>query len=81
MNKSDKHKTGIQMYLSEKEEWRRRVPVLDGVAVSYANRIQVDEHSTGLRKEERLAFGLTVKSLCNVKHLGKPPSTRVRLVV
>lgn len=57
------------MYLSAKEEWTSSVPVVNGVAVSYANRGQVDEHSTGQEKEERLATDLmeAVISLSNLE--------------
>ena len=68
MKKSDKHETGVQMYLSEKEEWTRRVPVLAGVAVSYADQTQVDEHSAGLEKEELLADGL-MEAVCSLSNL------------
>lgn len=69
MQKSDKHIIDVQMYLSEKEEWISSVPVVTGVAVSYANRRQVDEHSTGQEKEERLATDLmeAVISLSNLE--------------
>ncbi len=70
VKKSDKHESGVQMYLSEKEEWTRRVPVLAGVAVSYANQTQVDEHSAGLGKEERLASGL-MEAVCSLSNLEK----------
>lgn len=53
MKKSDKQKA-VQMYLSEKEEWTKRVPVLDGVAVSYAAHGQVDECLTGGEKQNTL---------------------------
>lgn len=57
------------MYLSDKEEWTGLVPVLDGVAVSYAERRQVDEYATGKRKRRTLATNLMkeVSSLSNLK--------------
>ncbi len=58
MKKSDKQE-GVQMYLSEKEDWTNHVPVLDGIAVSYAEQGQVDKYSAG-RKEK---IALTSKLL------------------
>lgn len=57
MNKPDKHQD-VQMYLSEKEEWTNKVPVLDGVAVSYAEQGQVGEYSTGVEKGKILNTNL-----------------------
>jgi len=68
MNKSDKQE-GVQMYLSEKEEWTGIVPVLDGVAVSYARQGQVDECTTGKKEEITLATNLMeqITALPNMK--------------
>lgn len=57
MKKSDKQQA-VQMYLSEKEEWTKRVPVLDGVAVSYAAHGQEDECLTGGEKQNTLTTEL-----------------------
>lgn len=46
------------MYLSQKEEWTNEVPVLDGVAVSYAIEGQVGEYFTGGEKEKPLTPNL-----------------------
>ena len=51
MKKSEKTKPG-QMHLSEKEEWTREVPVLNGIAVSYARQGQVDECFTDEAEKE-----------------------------
>lgn len=57
MKKPDKRKA-VQMYLSTKEEWTKRVPVLDGVAVSYAAQGQVGEYFTGGEEETTLTTKL-----------------------
>ena len=57
MKKPDKRKA-VQMYLSPKEEWTKRVPVLDGVAVSYAGQGQVGECFTGGEEETTLTTKL-----------------------
>lgn len=54
MQKSDK-RYGIQMNLFEKEEWTANVPVIDGIAVSYAEQGQVDEYLTGEEGAKPLA--------------------------
>jgi len=51
MKKSEKTKP-VQMKLSEKEEWTREVPVMNGVAVSYARQGQVDECFTDETEKE-----------------------------
>lgn len=68
IKKSDKHQ-GVQMNLSEKEEWTREVPVLDGVAVSYAEQSQVDEYSTGREEGKTLPDNLMerISSLSNLQ--------------
>jgi len=53
MKKSDKRKV-VQRHLSEKEEWTSIVPVLNGVAVSYAIEGQVEECLTGQKEEKPL---------------------------
>ena len=74
--KKSENLVGVQMYLSQKEEWTNRIPILEGAAVSYAQQGRVDEYMTGEEKETTLHSELTISS-----NLGKPPSTRVRLVV
>ncbi|MGK0363527.1 MAG: RNA-directed DNA polymerase [Saprospiraceae bacterium] len=57
MKKSDK-RYGIQMSLFDKEEWIEGVPVIDGVAVSYAEQGQVGEYLTGVRTKDPLTTNL-----------------------
>ena len=44
--KKSENLIGVQMYLSEKEEWTNEIPVLEGTAVSYAQQERVDEYIT-----------------------------------
>lgn len=57
------------MNLSDKEEWTSEIPVLNGVAVSYAEQRQVDEYSTGREEEIALPEGLMerITSLANLE--------------
>ncbi len=57
------------MKLSQKGEWTNRVPMLDGVAVSYAEQSRVDEYSAGLEKGKPLATDLMaeIASLPNLE--------------
>lgn len=57
MKKSDK-RYGVQMSLFDKAEWTKGVPVIDGVAVSYAEQGQVGEYLTGVIDEKPLATNL-----------------------
>lgn len=52
--KKSENLIGVQMYLSEKEEWTNQIPVLEGAAVSYAQQERVDEYITG--EEEKTAL-------------------------
>jgi len=72
MKKSEKTKP-VQMYLSEKEEWTREVPVLSGVAVSYAMKRQVDEYSTDESEKRDLMPDLLeeVISLVNLERASR----------
>lgn len=67
MKKSDKQE-GVQMNLSDKEEWTNHVPVLHGVAVSYADQLQVDKYSTGQKGEIALTTNL-IASLTDLSNL------------
>lgn len=58
MKKSEKRHKSHQMYLSEGEEWKRDVRILDGVAVNYAEQLLVDECETGREKETALTSKL-----------------------
>jgi len=49
--KKSENLVGVQMYLSKKEEWTNRIPVLEGAAVSYAQEGRVDEYMTGEGKD------------------------------
>jgi group II intron reverse transcriptase/maturase len=57
MKKPDK-RYGVQMSFFDKAEWTEGVPVIDGVAVSYAEQGQVGEYSTGVKEEIPLATNL-----------------------
>ena len=57
MKKPDK-RYGVQMSLFDKEEWTEGVPVIDGVAVNYAEQGQVGEYSTGVENKVSLATNL-----------------------
>lgn len=46
------------MSLFDKEEWTEGVPVIDGVAVNYAEQGQVSEYLTGVEKKDPLATNL-----------------------
>ena len=69
MKKSDKRGKTYQRYLQEGEEWTGIVPILDGAAVSYAQKRLVDECETGQGKEKALASNLmeAVSSLPNME--------------
>ncbi len=54
MKKPDKG-YGVQMSLFDKAEWTNDVPIIDGLAVSYAEQGQVGEYSTGENEENALA--------------------------
>lgn len=61
MKKSEKRKRPIQRYLHDGEEWTGNVPILEGVAVSYAQEPSVDEWETGRREEIALTSKLMEK--------------------
>lgn len=67
--KKSENSVGVQMYLSTKEEWTNRIPVLEGAAVSYARQGRVDEYMTGEEKDITLPSELLeeVVSLPNLQ--------------
>ncbi len=69
MQTSEKRGKVGQRYLHEGEEWTGIVPILEGSAVSYAQRRLVDEYETGRAKEIALTSNLMeeVISLSNLE--------------
>ena len=68
MEKSDKRRS-VQMHLSKEEEWTSDVPVLNGVAVSYAEQGQVDECKTGEEGTRALTHSNLIESVASLSNL------------
>lgn len=68
MKTSEKRGKFGQMYLLEGEEWTGIVPILEGSAVSYAQRRLVDECETGLKEEIALTTKL-MEAVVSIENL------------
>lgn len=61
---------GVQMNLSSKAEWTNQIPILEGVAVSYANSERVGEYETGEEEKKSLENEL-LREVVNLSNLSK----------